>query len=46
MALDCEMVGVEGNLSALARVTIVNYHGHVLLDKFVCSDKPVIDYRT
>ncbi len=35
LAIDCEMVGVgpAGTDSALARVTLVNYHGAVLLDK-------------
>ena len=51
VALDCEMVGVVGDLnkgevSALARLTIVNYHGHVLMDKFVCPEKRVVDYRS
>ena len=51
VALDCEMVGVvgdknNGEVSALARLTIVNYHGHVLMDKFVCPEKRVVDYRS
>ena len=46
VALDCEMVGVEGNLDALARVSIVNYNGHVLMDKFVRPEKRIIDFRT
>lgn len=48
VALDCEMVGVgEGGVrSALARVSIVNYYGNVLLDTFVKVIEKVIDYRT
>lgn len=32
--------------SSLARVSIVNAHGYVLLDKFVTQREPVTDYRT
>jgi len=32
--------------SSLARVSIVNYYGHVLLDTFVQQREPVTDYRT
>lgn len=48
VALDCEMVGIgpEGRESALARVSVVNYNGHVLLDTFVKPVEPVTDYRT
>lgn len=48
VALDCEMVGVgaEGQLHALARVSIVNYHGHVILDSYVKPLEQVVDYRT
>lgn len=37
VAVDCEMVGVghKGTEDALARCSIVNYYGHVLLDTFV-----------
>ena len=40
------MVAVEGNLDALARVSIVNYNGHVLMDKFVRPIKHIVDFRT
>lgn len=43
------MVGVGGRFnerSSLARVSIVNYHGHVLLDTFVRQKERVTDYRT
>ncbi|KAF9782395.1 ribonuclease H-like domain-containing protein [Thelephora terrestris] len=48
IALDCEMVGVgaEGKESSLARVSIVNYHGVVLLDEIVKQRERVVDYRT
>ena len=49
IAIDCEMVGVgpdPDNDSALARVSIVNYHGHQLYDSFVLPKEPVTDYRT
>lgn len=47
-ALDCEMVGVgpEGLDSALARVSIVNWDGQIVLDTYVRVDEPVTDYRT
>ncbi|KAJ2456924.1 3'-5' exonuclease [Coemansia sp. RSA 2424] len=48
LAIDCEMVGagVKGSRSMLARVSIVNYYGHVVLDTFVKPVEPVTDYRT
>jgi RNA exonuclease 4 len=48
LAIDCEMVGVgpKGNESALARVSIVNYHGHVILDRIVKPKERITDYRT
>ena len=46
IALDCEMVGVQGNSDALARVSIVNYNGHVLMDKYVIPEKRITDFRT
>lgn len=48
MALDCEMVGVGpmGVESTLARVSIVNYHGVTVLDRFVRPREKVTDYRT
>lgn len=39
-------VGDKGSESVLARVSIVNWHGHVLLDKFVKPQEKVTDYRT
>lgn len=48
LAIDCEMVGVgpKGSESVLARVSIVNWHGHTLLDRFVRPMEKVTDYRT
>ncbi|XP_016974539.1 RNA exonuclease 4 [Drosophila rhopaloa] len=48
LAMDCEMVGVghNGQDDMLARVSIVNRVGHVLLDKHVKPRKEVTDYRT
>ncbi|EIN06614.1 hypothetical protein PUNSTDRAFT_105720 [Punctularia strigosozonata HHB-11173 SS5] len=48
IALDCEMVGVgiDGKESSLARVSLVNYHGVVLMDEFVRQRERVVDYRT
>lgn len=48
VALDCEMVGVgsNGQDDMLARVSIVNQHGDVLIDKYVKPREKVIDYRT
>lgn len=48
IAIDCEMVGVgfKGSRSILARVSLVNFNGHVLLDKFVKPVEKVTDYRT
>lgn len=43
------MVGVGPNpdkTSQLARVSIVNYHGHQIYDSFVLPTEPVTDYRT
>jgi RNA exonuclease 4 len=48
LALDCEYVGVgpTGTDSALARITLVNWHGHVVMDHFVRPKMRVTDYRT
>ncbi|KAL8690698.1 MAG: hypothetical protein Q9218_003910 [Villophora microphyllina] len=49
ISIDCEMVGVgppPGTESALARVSIVNYHGQQIYDSFVQTKEPVADYRT
>ncbi|KAI1529976.1 PolC DNA polymerase III alpha subunit gram-positive type [Pyrenophora tritici-repentis] len=51
VALDCEMVGIgpEPNRdSALARVSLVNFHGHQIYDSYVQVPRQVqvTDYRT
>lgn len=48
LAMDCEMVGVgpDGVESALARVSIVNYSGGVVLDEYVRPQEPITNYRT
>ncbi|KAK6363511.1 3'-5' exonuclease [Orbilia blumenaviensis] len=49
IAIDCEMVGVgppDHELSALARVSLVNYNGHCVLDTFVRPKERVTDWRT
>ena len=48
VAIDCEMVGVGpyGYRSALARVSIVNWEGDVIIDKYVKVEEEVTDYRT
>ncbi|CAG8623656.1 4860_t:CDS:2 [Acaulospora morrowiae] len=38
--------GVKGKTSMLARVSIINYHGETLIDKFVKPTEEVTDYRT
>ncbi|BCR92427.1 putative 3'-5' exonuclease [Aspergillus chevalieri] len=49
VAIDCEMVGVGPNPdhdSALARVSIVNFHGEQVYDSFVRPKEMVTDWRT
>lgn len=48
VAIDCEMVGtgLGGRTSELARCSLVDYHGNVLYDKYICPCQPVTDYRT
>ena len=47
MTVDCEMVEVDRHSDGLARVSIVNYHGNVLMDKFVIPEGGMItNYRT
>ncbi|KAF3901490.1 hypothetical protein ABW20_dc0103316 [Dactylellina cionopaga] len=49
IAIDCEMVGVgppDNEQSALARVSLVNYNGHCVLDTFVKPKERVSDWRT
>lgn len=48
IGVDCEMVGVGGDedRSALARVSIVNFHGALVYDSFVRPLEFVTDWRT
>ena len=47
VAIDCEMVEVDRWGEGLARVSIVNYHGHVLMDKYVIPEgDQITNYRT
>ncbi|KAG7261624.1 hypothetical protein CRUP_002877, partial [Coryphaenoides rupestris] len=48
VAIDCEMVGCgpRGQVSMLARCSVVSYEGDVVFDEFVRPDKPVTCYRT
>lgn len=48
LAIDCEMVGVgiDGKESSLARVSMINYYGAVMMDEFVRQRERVVDYRT
>lgn len=48
LALDCEMVGVGtgGKQSALARVSITDFDGEVILDSYVQVLEKVTDFRT
>lgn len=48
VAVDCEMVGVgvAGKQSALARVSLVDWDGSVVLDTFVKVPGKVTDFRT
>lgn len=49
VSIDCEMVGVgptPDHDSALARLSIVDYHGRQLYDSFVLPKESITDYRT
>lgn len=47
IAMDCEFVGVgSDDRLALARISIVNFYGHELLDAFVKPKERVTDWRT
>lgn len=47
VAIDCEMVEVDRWGEGLARVSIVNYHGQVLMDKYVIPEgDEITNYRT
>lgn len=48
IAIDCEMVGVGdgGYEHALARVSIVDFHGRQIYDSYVRPKEHVVDWRT
>jgi len=48
LAIDCEMVGVGngGHESALARVSVVDFHGKQVYDSYVRPQERVTDWRT
>ncbi|CAE7132623.1 unnamed protein product [Rhizoctonia solani] len=48
IAIDCEMVGVgeDGSESSLARASVVDFQGRIILDEFVLQRERVTDYRT
>jgi RNA exonuclease 4 len=48
VAVDCEMVGVGpgGHESALARVSLVDFHGRQVYDSYVRPKERVTDWRT
>lgn len=54
LALDCEMIGTNAppfgprEQSTLARISITNYHGHVIYDSYVAPPPGhrITDYRT
>ncbi|KAL2121603.1 hypothetical protein VTJ04DRAFT_5630 [Mycothermus thermophilus] len=48
VAIDCEMVGVGegGHEDALARVSVVDFHGRQVYDSYVRPRERVVDWRT
>ena len=48
VAIDCEMVGIGpgAHQSALARVSVVDFHGRQIYDSFVKPQERVTDWRT
>jgi len=48
LAVDCEMVGIgtNGKVSCLARVSLTDFDGKVVLDSFVTVPDRVTDFRT
>lgn len=45
-ALDCEMVLTTDDVYSLARISVLNWHGKTIVDKFVKPALPVKDYFT
>ncbi|KAK4108449.1 hypothetical protein N656DRAFT_718004 [Canariomyces notabilis] len=48
LAIDCEMVGIGdgGHDHALARVSVVDFHGRQVYDSYVRPQERVVDWRT
>jgi RNA exonuclease 4 len=46
VGMDCEMVEVDHTSDGLARVSIVNYNGHVLMDTYVRPKGEITNYRS
>eukprot|EP00347_Sterkiella_histriomuscorum_P019580 403341087 len=46
VSIDCEMVEVDKFSEGLARVSIVNYNGHVLYDQYVRPEGKITNFRT
>lgn len=46
VSLDCEMVEGVGGINILARVSIVDYYGTVILNSFVSSSNEIVNFRT
>jgi hypothetical protein len=44
VAIDCERVQTNGFKESLARVSIVNYNGDTIYDKYVLAEGEVTDY--
>lgn len=48
LCIDCEMVGIgrDGTQSALARVSILDWNGNVVMDEYIKPGRKVTDYRS
>ena len=46
VAIDCEMISTESNPNTLARVSVVDFDGNVLLDEYVKPKDKVRNYKT
>lgn len=46
MAIDCEMITTQHAKSRVARCTVVNQYGYIVLDVYVDPASRVLDYRT
>ncbi|ETN37019.1 uncharacterized protein HMPREF1541_08007 [Cyphellophora europaea CBS 101466] len=45
-ALDCEMVMTDDDKYSLARISVVDWHGKVIMDELVLPDLPIKNYFT